>query len=257
MSRSKNTARSLSDSARKTGSLTEHRSSPISEHSSVTGTPQAIREWLTSLRAGFPAKTSPVPEKVKALPASDPGCGKKWRKPFALYDRASATWKTPQCSLFEDSMSCSVTWPRWGTMRSGACWERLTPVRRTRGKEYGLWHTPTAEDCQNREFARNSRGEPKLSAQAAYGKNALWPTPDTHQGHHGGQSYMGAVRRAAKGKQIELRDRVVIENGAGGQLNPDWVCWLMGWPCGWTALGPLNPQAFREWLQAFKTGWQD
>jgi hypothetical protein len=35
----------------------------------------------------------------------------------------------------------------------------------------------------------------------------------------------------------------------GGQLNPEWVEWLMGWPIGWTALNPLGMDRFREWLQ--------
>jgi len=33
--------------------------------------------------------------------------------------------------------------------------------------------------------------------------------------------------------QVGLADRV------GGQLNPEWVEWLQGWPKGWTALAPL------------------
>ena len=37
------------------------------------------------------------------------------------------------------------------------------------------------------------------------------------------------------------------------QLNPEWVEWLMGWPRGWTDLGPLNPQTFREWQAASST----
>ena len=38
----------------------------------------------------------------------------------------------------------------------------------------------------------------------------------------------------------------------GGQLNPEWVEWLMGWPIGWTGLKPLEMDKFREWqLQHF------
>jgi hypothetical protein len=35
----------------------------------------------------------------------------------------------------------------------------------------------------------------------------------------------------------------------GGQLNPEWVEWLMGWPIGWTELKPLEMDKFREWQQ--------
>ena len=34
----------------------------------------------------------------------------------------------------------------------------------------------------------------------------------------------------------------------GGQLNPDWVEWLMGWPIGLTDLKPLATDRFRLWL---------
>lgn len=36
---------------------------------------------------------------------------------------------------------------------------------------------------------------------------------------------------------------------ADGQLNPEWVEWLMGWPIGWTDLKPLEMARFREWQQ--------
>lgn len=36
---------------------------------------------------------------------------------------------------------------------------------------------------------------------------------------------------------------------ASGQLNPEWVEWLMGWPIGWTELGPLEMDRFHEWQQ--------
>lgn len=33
----------------------------------------------------------------------------------------------------------------------------------------------------------------------------------------------------------------------GGQLNPNWVEWLMGWPIGWTALKPLVTGKCQQW----------
>ena len=36
---------------------------------------------------------------------------------------------------------------------------------------------------------------------------------------------------------------------AGGQLNPEWVEWLMGWPIGWTALKPLGTDKCQQWQQ--------
>ena len=33
----------------------------------------------------------------------------------------------------------------------------------------------------------------------------------------------------------------------GGEMNPDWVEWLMGWPIGWTDLRPLAMDRFQQW----------
>jgi len=32
-----------------------------------------------------------------------------------------------------------------------------------------------------------------------------------------------------------------------GQLNPDWVEWLMGWPIGWTSLEPMKELIWLDW----------
>jgi hypothetical protein len=36
----------------------------------------------------------------------------------------------------------------------------------------------------------------------------------------------------------------------GGQLNPDWTEWLMGWPIGHTASAPLATDKFQQWLHS-------
>jgi hypothetical protein len=43
-----------------------------------------------------------------------------------------------------------------------------------------------------------------------------------------------------------------------GQLNPSWVCWLMGWPINWTSLEPMSIEAFDEWKRKTISGeWFD
>jgi hypothetical protein len=36
----------------------------------------------------------------------------------------------------------------------------------------------------------------------------------------------------------------------GGQLNPEWVEWLMGWPIGWTELMPLATDKLQQWQRS-------
>lgn len=35
----------------------------------------------------------------------------------------------------------------------------------------------------------------------------------------------------------------------GGQVNPNWKDWYMGFPIGWTSIEPLETQSFLSWLQ--------
>jgi hypothetical protein len=48
----------------------------------------------------------------------------------------------------------------------------------------------------------------------------------------------------------KLRDQFGDDEGramACGQLNPDWVEWLMGWPVGWSSLEPLTELVWLSW----------
>lgn len=84
-----------------------------------------------------PAKTFPPQERAQESTASDPACGWKWHGSFVKYDPAMRLWRTRQCSLLGGLEPYSETWPRWGSMRSGECWERTTPDCLTSGTGYG------------------------------------------------------------------------------------------------------------------------
>ncbi len=62
----------------------------------------------------------------------------------------------------------------------------------------------------------------------------FFPTPQAQDNRDRGSAASGSVqRRMEKGKQIMLSQMVSMDNG---QLNPNWVEWLMGYPTGWTDL---------------------
>jgi hypothetical protein len=92
------------------------------------------------------------------------------------------------------------------------------------------WPTPTRRsppDCP----AERERHSPSLEAIV----NTRYPTPCSTDHKGAGQSG-------------DLRDRLdytverggtksaTFEKNAAGQLSPNWVEWLMGWPIGWTDL---------------------
>jgi hypothetical protein len=230
---------------------------------------------LTWYREGFRAKTSVAPERERASRGSGPACGKKWRGSLARYDPDTCLWRTAQFSLLGGLELFSETFPRWGTMRSGELWERTTPVLRISGNAFGYWPTPRAQEPgrttegYGRDLAELVEGKDQRKANTPSGN---WPTPtcsdaftDKLQSSQQKEGSMHSVnlsqavrmfptptatntkavhmRGADNGKEREPR---VVQEG-GGQLNPDWVEWLMGWPLGWTDLKPSGTDKFQAW----------
>lgn len=132
-------------------------------------------ELLTLFRAAFRARTLASQEKAKGSAASARASGKRWRASFAMWDRSSSLWKTAQLSLLGDLMQSSVTWPKWGLMRNGECWERTTLAPRIFANEYGLLPTPTANNYgNNKSKSAGAAVRPSLHSMARQGS---WPTP--------------------------------------------------------------------------------
>jgi len=247
-------------------------------------------ELLTWYLAAFHAKTSAQPARVQALKASAVECGQKWPASSARYDHDLRLWKTAQCSLLEGLDVYSETWPRWGTMRGGECWAQLMPVLRTSATVSGLWLTPTCMNIEPTDDRRTKRAQyratvgrqdapgglaeqvmtrkfwPTATARDWKGANTeqaltrkdgksrmdqlanavAWPTPTAQEGRYTGD-YGSDGWRAGCAKH-HLGNVVQVANG--GQLNPTWVEWLMGWPLEWTDLKPLATDKFPQWLRS-------
>jgi len=243
-------------------------------------------ELLTWYLAGFPARTSALPEPEPESTEREADSGARWPGSLAKYDPDTCSWKTAQRSLLGDSEPSLVTWPRSGLMLDGQCWELPTLERRTDVSASGFWQTPVADDAVNRKAGKwNSRGEPKLSAQVLLPtptrdskREKFWPTPTVCGNHNrkGASATSGdglatvvaqrtwptATATAYKGwspnhNRANTDDRLdyTVEREAfqpGQQtppmrLNPNWVEWLMGWPIGHTDLRPLGMDKFREY----------
>ena len=245
-------------------------------------------ELLTWFRAGFRVRTSALPERAQASKASDPACGAKWPASLAKFDPATSSWRTPQPSLFADLEPSSVTWPRWGSMRNGECWERPMWERRTRETESGYWLTPCATDAKpitggnlyqtKTGTVRHMHPDGK-SSNRGLAAQVMWPTPMATDGTKCPSASLPRavnpeLRATFRNKAEGLRwptptardyrsDSASPEWTAtrqeqtrgkplpfvvGGTLNPTWVEWLMGWPLGWTDLKPLATDKSRNAL---------
>ena len=244
----------------------------------------------------FPVRTYQPQEVAKESAEKGQGSGGKWHALLARYDRDSHSWRTAQCSLFEDLELSLETWPKWGLMRDGECWEQTPLAHPIKETVFGFYvPTPTSSDGtsgavigKNDQFYQTKDGKPRKINQkgndGAIGLGRLvqmWPTPNAWDGRRGPRSEENLRTKnhqinlitAIKMKEREnfptpnARDwkdgktsgnrkspglGVVAHSGtsSGGQLNPTWVEWLMGWPIGWTDLNPLamgrSPSALQQ-----------
>ncbi|EMN93319.1 hypothetical protein LEP1GSC112_0440 [Leptospira interrogans serovar Pomona str. UT364] len=99
-------------------------------------------DLLTWYRADFLARTSQQQEEGPALTEKIPVSGKRCSESFAKFDRASSSWKIPQCLPGVDSIEFSGPWPQWVSMRNAECYQRKKPELHKFGKEFGLLPTP-------------------------------------------------------------------------------------------------------------------
>jgi len=310
--------------------------SAMSAHSSVKGTPQAIRDWLMCLPQDSRANRSVLPGSEKPKQTKEI-CGPQQQTLFGLSSHDEFCLKT--CLEYADTCPWSSETCGDLAMRfDDPCGLGLTMLgHHTEEKESGFLPTPTAtvathggpnqRDSSGRpglQMAAMMWPTPKASAagpdfaklgRSATGVNlatavAMFPTPtasNTKAVHmrgadkgrtrqprsylptptvHGNYNRKGCSATSGDGLAtfaakyptpcaqdaknstlpISQRDRdsipgYLLSNGErpGGQLNPGWVEWLMGFPIGWTSLAPLPREAVEdcgseEWWKAEPDG---
>jgi hypothetical protein len=236
-------------------------------------------ELSMSLVVAFHVRTLVQPEKAQALMENDQECGEKWHASFVKYDPSSSLWKTHQCSLLGDLDEFSETWPQWGLMRNGECWEQKMLEQTTRGTGFGLlpngvdnFHTPNTTGLDGGSNSRKAlkkrlmfptpvKSESNGSAafkltdavEASMGRTMpkmqknphkweefqTWPTPVCQDSRHATTRHLDPKSQHWKSNLGEVVMSLEKPN-IGGRLNPTWVEWLMGWPLGWTDLKPLE-----------------
>ena len=153
------------------GLSTKPQYSPISKHSSVKGTPKAIREWLMSSRQDSHASRSALPENSlqKTIRGTN---GRRQGLALASYDRGSRIWRTSQASCLNHiSDEFSGIWPKSGMMQDGKLYPRKKQAIVTKGIGRGLWPTPTL--CGN----HNRKGLSKTSGDGLETAVKNFPTP--------------------------------------------------------------------------------
>jgi hypothetical protein len=172
---------------------------------------------LTWFREGFRAKTLAPLGRGGELNLSAADCGATWRELLAKFDRALRLWKTAHFLPLADLDEFSGTWPKWGIMLNGECWERTTPGHLTSATESGSsLPTPTASDHK------------RTPIKMEYG-----------------------LRPQTQGCPDDLAKWAIRASGLQhGRLEPALWEWAMGWPDTWTELKPLATDKFQQWLRS-------
>ncbi len=99
------------------------------------------------------------------------------------------------------------------------------------GWAVALWPTPTGRCGAGASQTATRQGGPDLQTAAQ-----MYPTPTTGAGLCGGTGNYQQLKALEASGQITEEERRSMAAGNGGQLNPTWVEWLMGFPLGWTDL---------------------
>lgn len=213
---------------------------------------------LTLFPADSPVSPSPLPGSAEAVMMTatsgrkclelSRSCGPiGWLAKMLL---ESSIWRSTRCLL---------TWKVSATPARRLLFRLVPSTPRTGGTGARLWRTMTANDGINSSLPKSQRNRDSLVGQLM---REMFPTPTASMADHGGPNSRdgrgkpglqmaammyptpttGAGLCGGSGnyqqlKALEAAGEITEEKRRnGGQLNPDWVEWLMGFPIGWTNL---------------------
>ena len=156
-------------------------------------------------------------------------------------------------------------------MRSGTCSRRRAWGRHTYASGCSSLPTPAAREpgWKNRTPLDRDGNPPEHPNQRFYDAETgrvmqkgltqvarMWPTPQGYSfadSHQPGITRLDQAVRWPTPRVANAAQQSLESHGTqvtGGQLNPQWVAWLMGFPIGWTDFAPLATQSFRSWQRS-------
>ena len=159
-------------------------------------------------------------------------CGQKWQGSFTKWSQDLFSWKTHQLSLLTGSESFSGTWPQWGMMQDGECWELTIQDYHTIAEGAGL--LPTIVKTEGITFLRGTMRS-----------NETW-RDTTRLSHRLIGLWMNFSSRENNGR---IQDKIVC--------HPTFGEWMMGWPEMWSASQGLEMDKFQAWLHLHSKPFQD
>lgn len=115
--------------------------------------------------------------------------------------------------------------------------------------------TPRSRDYKDGMSVPPSRSEEPGKDTLGQFVARSFPTPGT-TGLSNGSGNCEKVNRLYDDGLISDEERRSFRAGNGGNLNPDWTEWLMGWPIGWTSLEPMIADMYWMWKGNINGWWK-
>lgn len=218
-----------------------------------------------SFTVGSPAKTLAMQDAELVWKESEADYFLRSLGSQARYNRHLYSWKTSEALLLPESESWQGKWCGWGMILAGEYFPLRTWARRTDVIDGGYWPT-VCKAAEAPNLGSNKRNGPRSLIQVA---RENWPTPRASEwkgcGPKGSKSQKYMLKkkylcatvaeyatpqardfRTGQHSRWENKERSRnLNDQIGGQLNPTWVEWLMGYPSEWTVLEDWAMQWFR------------
>jgi hypothetical protein len=162
--------------------------------------------------------------------------------PRLTSETGSGSWPTPTCQEVEHP-DAELTNTGRRLSKDGMSSHSLNLADSVK-----QWPTPCTRDYKGANAVEGlTRNDGKsrmdqLPNAVAYGQKS-WPTPRCFM--HKDAAYDRG--KANLGEVVCGEEGATIDNPINGQLNPDWVEWLMGWPIGWTSMDSITELDWRDW----------
>ena len=202
-------------------------------------------EELTSSAAGSHASRGPLPGSSEAQRMTVTS-GRSWLPLLKTYGLNGSLGKMCEALLTSRwaSNAAFLTWKASDTAPSHLLFQLAPSMPRTDATGFGLWPTPTGQD--NIQVRGESKTVGTKRGTTLGGAVRMWPTPAAHEARLGYQDRTSGKKGTQKSLTTEVIDDMGGRQATTGQLNPQWVEWLMGFPIGHTDLKPSEMPSSRK-----------
>jgi len=226
---------------------------------------RGVESWIASLEA-TPVSRLAWPEHAPEQTTRDTS----GQMSLAFFESASphsASSRTSPVICLSEAARSSESFKQWATELRRHCGQRRKSARLTVASgSLSLLPTPSACSYGSNQGGAAGRTGKERHSLESMARRAMWPTPTSTLGTNGGlvtpakgreggtliealsartwptpmasdwkRNGMGSEQqRDSPNLPAAVRMRGLATQ-VGGQLNPTWVEWLMGWPLGWTA----------------------